>query len=258
VIQAYRFALDRTPGQDVVLRSHCGGQRYAFNWGLALVTAVMEQRKAEASCGIPADQLTPSLSWSGYSLRKLRNQAKTTVVSDKRHGLSCRFTTGGFGLPAADRRHVKLPRIGTLRTLESTRKLARHLARGTARIRSATVSHRAGRWKVSFSVEIIRGDPAPIRPGSVVGVHLGIKSLAVLSTGEVIANPKHLEIAQRQLRRLQRQAARRRDRIAVPGRSPRRGGARPRPASPACTPPWPTPAATACTSSRPAWCVSTV
>jgi putative transposase len=44
----------------------------------------------------------------------------------------------------------------------------------------------------------------------VVGVDLGVKSLAVLSTGEVIANPKHLEIAQRQLRRLQRQAARRR------------------------------------------------
>ena len=49
VIQAYRFALDPTPAQDAVLRSHCGGQRYAFNWGLALVTAVMNQRKAEAS-----------------------------------------------------------------------------------------------------------------------------------------------------------------------------------------------------------------
>jgi putative transposase len=58
-------------------------------------------------------------------------------------------------------------------------------------------------------VEIERHDPAPARPESVVGVDLGVKSLAVLSTGEVIANPKHLEIAQRELRRLQRQAARR-------------------------------------------------
>jgi hypothetical protein len=33
VIQGYRFALDPTPEQDAVLRSHCGGQRYAFNWG---------------------------------------------------------------------------------------------------------------------------------------------------------------------------------------------------------------------------------
>jgi hypothetical protein len=49
VVQAYRFALDPTPEQDAVLRSHCGGQRYAFNWGLALVKAVMDQRTAEAS-----------------------------------------------------------------------------------------------------------------------------------------------------------------------------------------------------------------
>ena len=48
VLQAYRFALDPTPEQDVVLRSHCGGQRFAVNWGLALLTAVMDERKAEA------------------------------------------------------------------------------------------------------------------------------------------------------------------------------------------------------------------
>jgi putative transposase len=43
----------------------------------------------------------------------------------------------------------------------------------------------------------------------VVGVDLGITSLAVLSTGEVIANPRHLEVALKELRRLQRQAGRR-------------------------------------------------
>ncbi|MQA60025.1 MAG: IS200/IS605 family element transposase accessory protein TnpB [Actinophytocola sp.] len=127
----------------------------------------------------------------------------------RRAGLSCRFTTGSFGLVEQDRRHVKLPRIGVVRTHESTRKLARHVERGTARIRSATVSHRAGRWFCSFSVEITRHDPAPTRPGTAVGVDLGVKALAVLSTGEVVPNPKHLEVAQRELRRLQRQAARR-------------------------------------------------
>ena len=80
VNQAYRFALDPAPGQDVVLRSHCGGQRFAFNWGLALVKAVMDQRTAEASYGIPACELTPSLSWSAYSLRKLWNRAKGTTA----------------------------------------------------------------------------------------------------------------------------------------------------------------------------------
>jgi hypothetical protein len=51
-------------------------------------------------------------------------------------------------------------------------------------------------------------DPAPVRPSS-VSSGLGIKSLAMLSTGEVVANPRHLECAQRELRRLHRQAARR-------------------------------------------------
>ncbi|WP_190813222.1 IS607 family element RNA-guided endonuclease TnpB [Saccharopolyspora pogona] len=251
VLQAYRFALDPTGEHDAALRSHCGAQRYAYNWGLARVKANLDQRTAEKSYGLAGDESTPSLNWSAYSFRRDWNQAKPVVApwwgenskeayssglahlatalknwddsnngrrtgpkirfprfKGKRSGLSCRFTTGSFGL-ADDRRHVKLPRIGTIRTHESTRKLARHVERGTARIRSATVSLRAGRWFCSFSVEINRNDPAPTQPHTAVGVDLGIKSLAVLSTGHVIANPKLLELAQRDLRRLQRQAARR-------------------------------------------------
>ncbi|HEY3610203.1 MAG TPA: IS607 family element RNA-guided endonuclease TnpB [Pseudonocardiaceae bacterium] len=251
-IQAYRFALDPSSEQDGMLRSHCSAQRYAFNWGLGLVKANLGQRDAERSYGVVDTELTPSTSWSAYSLRKIWNQAKDEVApwwpanskesyasglanlatalgnwkdsktgkrtgptvrfprfKGKRRALSCRFSTGSFGLVDTDRRHVKLPRIGVVRTLESTRKLARHVERGTARVRSATVSHRQGRWFVSFSVEITRTDPAPIRPGSVVGVDLGIKSLAVLSTGEIVPNPQHLELALRELRRLQRRAARR-------------------------------------------------
>jgi putative transposase len=50
---------------------------------------------------------------------------------------SYRVTTGGFGIK--DRHHVRLPRIGVLRTNEPTVKLARKLSDGTARILSATV-----------------------------------------------------------------------------------------------------------------------
>ena len=46
VLQAYQFALDPTPAQDAALRSHCGGQRFAFNWGLARVKANLDQRAA--------------------------------------------------------------------------------------------------------------------------------------------------------------------------------------------------------------------
>ncbi|MEV0701342.1 helix-turn-helix domain-containing protein [Saccharopolyspora sp. NPDC050389] len=69
-LQAYRFALDPNPGQESALRSHCGAQRFAFNWGLGRIKANRDQRKAEASYGLDGDELTPSVSWSAYSLRK--------------------------------------------------------------------------------------------------------------------------------------------------------------------------------------------
>jgi putative transposase len=140
----------------------------------------------------------------------------------KRSTCSCRFTTGVFGL-GNDRRHVKLPRIGTVRTHESTRALARHVEAGRARIRSATVSYRRGRWQVSFSVEIDRAAPEPASKGGTVGVDVGVKSLAVLSTGETVPNPKHLEHALRVLRRLQRKAARQRGPDRRTGRIPSQG-----------------------------------
>lgn len=265
MVRAYRYALDPTPSQDAALRSHCGGQRFAYNWGLARVKANVGQRDAERSYGLDADQLTPPLNWSAYSLRKHWNQAKGEVApwwpqnskeayssglanlaaalgnwdrsrsgrgkgprrgfprfKGRRAALSCRFTTGAFGLVDRDRRHVKLPRIGVVRTHESTRKLARHVERGTARIRSATVSLRQGRWHVSLSVEIQRACPVLVQTDTVVGVDLGLKVLAVLSTGEVVPNPKHLESARKALRRLQRQAARRSGPDRSTGRMPSR------------------------------------
>src|SRR4051794_7969527 len=80
VIQAYRFALDPTAGQEVALRSHCGGQRFAFNWGLAVVRANLAQREAEHSYGLSGDQLAPAVSWSAFSLRKRWNQAKDDIA----------------------------------------------------------------------------------------------------------------------------------------------------------------------------------
>ena len=252
MIKAYRFALDPSPAQQAALRSHCGAQRFAFNWGLARVKANLGQRDAERSYGVPDELLTPAISWSAWRLRKDFNAVKRQVApwwpenskeayasglanletalaswaasragtrrgpkiafpkfKDKRSVLSVRFTTGAFGLAERDRRHVRLPRIGLVRTHESTRKLARRVEAGTARIRSVTVSYRRGRWHVSFCVEADRYDRIPARPGQVIGVDVGIRHLAVLSTGQVIPNPRPLDKAQRSLRRLARQASRR-------------------------------------------------
>jgi putative transposase len=92
---------------------------------------------------------------------------------------------------------------------EPTGKLARQIEAGTARILSATVSRTAQRWFVSFSVEVERDAPqCHARPGSVIGVDLGVKTLltAVDNRGRVIevAGPRPLRSSLRKLRRASR------------------------------------------------------
>lgn len=125
------------------------------------------------------------------------------------------FTTGTIRVEP-DRKHVTLPRLGRIKTHESTRKLARRIENGTARITRATVRHERGRWLVSFTCLVQRsiGRPAHVRAGAcVVGVDAGVKDLIVLATpdGSEIARipaPAQLKQAQRVLRALQRKAAR--------------------------------------------------
>jgi IS605 OrfB family transposase len=58
-------------------------------------------------------------------------------------------------------------------------------------------------------VEVERGDRRAERPDCVVGVDVGIKHLAALSTGELVDNPRHLIVAARRMRRLARRVSRR-------------------------------------------------
>ncbi|OKI51502.1 IS607 family element RNA-guided endonuclease TnpB [Micromonospora sp. CB01531] len=127
--------------------------------------------------------------------------------------LACRFTTGAIRVEP-DRRHVTLPRLGTIRTHESTRKLQRRIGNGTARILSATVKFDRGRWFCSFQVEIQRADRAPARRDVAAGVDLGVKCLAVIADSQglvrFVPNPAYYDGAVKQLKRLSRRVSRRR------------------------------------------------
>ncbi|WP_406081488.1 IS607 family element RNA-guided endonuclease TnpB [Micromonospora sp. NBC_00858] len=127
--------------------------------------------------------------------------------SRRRTTPSVRFTTGTIRVEP-DRKHVVLPRLGRLKLHESARKLARRIDNGTARIMSAIVRRDCGRWHVSFCVEVERAERPPARPTSVVGVDVGIKHLAALSTGELVPNPRYLDAAQGRLRTLGRALSR--------------------------------------------------
>jgi putative transposase len=192
-----------------------------LNWSLYAMRKDWNQAKTQvapwwAECSKETyntglDQLTRALkNWSDSrkGARKGRRVGFPRFKSRRKHAPSVRFTTGTIRLED-DRRHVRLPRLGAIKTHESTRKLHRRIADGRARILSATVRAEAGRWFVAFTVEVQRAYRAPARPDAVVGVDLGIKTLAVFSDGRPPAhNPKHYDAARRKLTRASRAASR--------------------------------------------------
>jgi putative transposase len=90
-------------------------------WNQTKTTAApwwAENSKEAYSSGVA--NVAPALgNWHASKTGQRRGpKVRFPRFTGKRHGLSCRFTTGGFGLPAADRRQVTLPRIGLVRTHE--------------------------------------------------------------------------------------------------------------------------------------------
>jgi putative transposase len=124
------------------------------------------------------------------------------------------FTTGAIRVDP-DRRHVTLPKIGTVRVHENTRRLQRLISKGRARILAATVSRKGTRLVVAFRVLVQRPiQPRVTVPGSRVGVDVGVRVLATVANpgGEVIErvpNPRPLETALTDLRHLSRERSRR-------------------------------------------------
>lgn len=193
----------------------------SIGWSLPALRKAWNQAKADVApwwpeCSKEAfntglESLARGLkNWSDSRARERagRRVGFPRFKSRRRSTPSVRFTTGAIRVEA-DRKHVVLPRLGRLKTHESTRKLARRPEAGSARILSATVRRDGERWHVAFCVEVRRAERTPTRPQAVVGVDVGVRHLAVLSTGELEPNPRHLEVAARQLRRLARRMSRR-------------------------------------------------
>jgi putative transposase len=240
VRQAYRFALEPTPGQERMLRSHAGASRFAWNWGLAKCKGRYDaEGRWYSGAGLhrlwnTEKKATPELAWwrenskCAYqeAFRDLDRALRDFVTSGKgqrgggRLGFPrfkkrgrCRDSFRLTGSLRCSGATVALPRIGAVRTHESTRKLARRLDNGTARILSATVSRTAQRWFVSFTCEVDRAIPERhARPGTAVGVDLGVKSLltAADTTGSTftVGGPKPLRGSLRKLRRASRSHSR--------------------------------------------------
>ena len=239
VLESVKVALDPSPAQERLLLSHAGAARFAYNAGLAHVKACIEgdakpewslyglrrwwnsskdtlavsddgviwwreNSKEAYSSGLEA--LAKGLSnWSKSRLgdRKGRRVGFPRFKSKDRTTPRFAYTTGSFGLIEGDPKALRLPKIGRVHCMENVTARV-----GDTRVLRMTVSQRAGRWYASLTVE--RDTPAAVRPptGGAVGVDLGVKTLATLSDGTVIENPRCLAASERRLKRAQKALSR--------------------------------------------------
>lgn len=239
VLESVKVALDPSPAQERLLLSHAGAARFAYNAGLAHVKACIEadakpewslyglrrwwnsnkdalavsddgviwwgeNSKEAYSSGLEA--LAKGLSnWSKSrkGARKGRKVGFPKFKTKDRATPRFAYTTGVFGLIEGDPKALKLPRIGRVHCMENVTARV-----GDARVLRMTVSQRAGRWFAALTVE--RDDNPMTKPpkGGAVGVDLGVKTLATLSDGTVIENPRCLAASERRLKRAQKALSR--------------------------------------------------
>jgi putative transposase len=230
VQRAYKTELDLTDRQATACRQHAGAARWAYNWGLR----VKQERYRTTKKSPTAIELHRELNalkktdvpWM-YSVSKCAPQEALwnldaafvhffrRCVLKKQHKWKGKlgypqFKTkkkglGSFGLTGTivvSAETIVLPRLGRLRLKEHG-----YLPTNGVRVLSVTISEQAGHWYVSLQVE--QEQMVPENNGPVVGIDLGIKHLATLSDGTVIANPHHLKRRLKKLKRLQRVVSRR-------------------------------------------------
>jgi putative transposase len=226
--RAYKTELALNNEQTTACRKHAGAARWAYNWGLARKQEsyhatgkspsamdlhrelnTLKQTQVpwlyEVSKCAPQEALRNLDSAFAHFFRraqlkkagKHRGKLGYPQRKTRKRGLGSFRLTGAIAVfPDA----IQLPRLGRLRLKERD-----YLPTG-AHILSATIGEQAGHWYVSVLVE--QEHVAPTNQGPVVGVDLGVKTLATLSDGTTEPNPHHLKQCLKQLKRCQRAVSR--------------------------------------------------
>jgi putative transposase len=146
--------------------------------------------------------------WESKTGKRKGRKVGFPTIRTRKHG--SRFRYDADRAKPVDARSIRLPGIpATVATCEDMTWLTGRLADGRARIIGTTVREKAGRWWVTFQLDIDRTDiniarQAP-QDAPTCGIDLGLKTFAVIAddTGEVeeVQAPRALKAAQRRLRR---------------------------------------------------------
>ena len=196
------------------MSKHAGISRFTYNWGLATWKALYKEGLKPNHLLLKKffnNNVKPVLSWikekgicqkvTEFAFDNLGKAFKSFFAKRgdyprfKKKGLNDSFSINSGGKPIEiGGKRIKLPTIGWVSTYEA-------LPHTTTK--KLTISRKAGEWYISccYQIEGIVNN----KKHQYIGVDLGIKTLATLSTGVTFINPKALRKATKKLKRLQRQ-----------------------------------------------------
>jgi putative transposase len=221
----YRYRLDPTAEQVKLLNQFAGARRFVWNWALNRKRDHYRETGKTLSYNDLAAELTrlkqqPATSW----LREMHAQSLQQALRDldsayqhffrrMRNGdtkkgfpkfKSKKSDTPRFRMPQGvrlDGSFFSVPKIGMIKTI-----VHRPLEGIT---KSATFKREAcGHWYISLVTEQQIAPKVDRAVVAHIGVDVGLKSLAVLSNGETIANPRWYRVQARKLRRAQKSLSR--------------------------------------------------
>lgn len=218
---ALKRALKLNNNEATLMARHAGFRRVVFNFGLSLRTQMYSEGKFTDSKVINEVKkvLTnyvkkkPEFGW----MNQLSSRVYQNALIDLKEAFS-RYRSGKAGHPKfASRRDgqsftvdssngkvlltagntIKIPTLGTFRLFEPLE--------CSFISQTFTISKEGNRWFVSFCVDAER---LPVQQSeNSVGIDVGIKSFATLSTQQVFDAPKPLKQAKTKLATLQRKAS---------------------------------------------------
>lgn len=227
MILVHKIRLYPNNEQATLFAKSCGVARFAYNWALAewkrqyeagekpnegklrkQLNAIKEEKfpwMGEVSKTAPQQAIKNLGTAFKNTFARLKKGEKPGFPKFKRKGVHDSFRADNGpskDVPNAvkvEGEKVRLPVIGWVNMAESVRFVGN--------IKSATVSREADQWHVALAVET-KDSLSGRNDKGVVGVDLGVKTLATLSTGEVEEGPKaHKQLLGR-IKRLSRSLCR--------------------------------------------------
>jgi len=218
MFRGHRIRLDPNNVQATYLARAAGTARFAYNWALAEWQRQYEACKADPDLPKPNEKalrrqlnaikrvqypwmLEVTKNAPQMAIMELDRaftnffKGRTRYPTFRRKGRDDRFTLTNDQFRVAEKR-IWIPHLGWVRMWESLRFAGRCV--------SASVSRVADQWYASITVDITE----PLLPSAenqgVVGVDLGVTTLATLSNGETFVGPKALAMLLDRVRRLSR------------------------------------------------------